>query len=100
MLSDEQKAALEERAVEKAQGSFSLIKEKLPEASLIVSGDRLGLKTNFMGREVGVTHFDLTKLIDEDYVRRVVMSWEGKVNGLEAEFVTREAIKKAILELV
>lgn len=99
MLTNEQREAIREKATDKARPQLDLIREKLPEATLALSGDRLGLRTVFQGREVGVTYFDLTKLMESDYIRGVVVSWEGKVNAIEAEHVAREAIKELLVEL-
>ena len=99
-LTDEQIAEIRERAVKLAQPNVDLIREKLPEATLTLSGDRIGLRTLFQGREIGVTYFDVGKLADSDHVRRVVMGFEGKLNSLQGEFVMREAIKESILDLV
>ena len=72
----------------------------MPEATLTLSGDRLGLRTLFQGREIGVTYFDVSKLMDRDHIRKVVMGFEGRLNSLQAEVVARDAIKEAILDLV
>lgn len=100
MLTVEQQKAVRERATERAKRSLSLIREKLPEASIVPSGERIGLRTNFAGKELGVTYFAPEKLLEEDYVRTVVTSWEGKVNERHAQIVAREAILEAILELL
>lgn len=99
MLTDEQKAAIRERAADAAKGNLSLIREKLPEVTLALSGDRLSLRTSFQGKEVGVHYFDLTKLLEKDYVQKVVVGFEGRVNAVEADFVAREAIKEVLLEM-
>lgn len=99
MLTAKQRKQIREKAKERAKPQLDLIREKLPEAALSLSGDRLALRTSVQGQEVGVTYFDVNRLLETDYVRGVVVNFEGKVNAIEADIESREAIKELLVDL-